>query len=375
MTLGTPRERLASLLRHESKSNTYKFALIRALNDLALEHPLLPPGDVIVPLRRVAERWLVYYWAFVGPQPVLQGARAQRGETLTQDMSFRPVLTQLRLAWEQLPYAKVDASQGALLLADYRVGRGRLPEELQRLTTTTLQAISAAVRQPVRYAGGQGPHMIFSAPAPVHQLAGYPLPGTHPAEVAFSVPAVLWRTLLDMSLWVEALCLHEWSLYIEGVAQTPTVNRGEAFTLLTTKPDTRVPLTWERNQVRVQMLEGMVFHCPWTGGLLTPERFDLDHLVPVSTFPINELWNLLPSDPAHNSHVKRNRIPSVVRLNAAQPVFEQTYEHYQAGNGTQNIFEHDVQSRFGQRLAPPQLAQKAARLADLIAHSRNVPRY
>lgn len=97
MTFMTPREQLAALLRHESKSNTYKFALVRALNDLALEHPLLPPGDIIVPLRRVAERWLVYYWAFAGEQPVYQGARAQRNGSLTQDMSFRPLLTRLRV--------------------------------------------------------------------------------------------------------------------------------------------------------------------------------------------------------------------------------------------------------------------------------------
>lgn len=56
------REVLATLLRQEAKSNTSKFTLIQALNDLALEFPCWSIYDVTVPLRRVAERWLVFYW-------------------------------------------------------------------------------------------------------------------------------------------------------------------------------------------------------------------------------------------------------------------------------------------------------------------------
>lgn len=70
MTLDV-RTALAGLLRYKSKSNTYKFALIRALNDLALEHPLLPHSNVVVPLRHVAERWLVSSWPFVEEPPIL----------------------------------------------------------------------------------------------------------------------------------------------------------------------------------------------------------------------------------------------------------------------------------------------------------------
>lgn len=108
---------LAALLRHEAKTTTYKFALVRALNDLALEHPLDVTGDVVVPLRRVAERWLVFYWPFVGAQAVDQGARAWRGGARRQDVSFRPELTGLRQAWEALPHTRPDPADGAVLLA------------------------------------------------------------------------------------------------------------------------------------------------------------------------------------------------------------------------------------------------------------------
>lgn len=87
-----------------------------------------------------------------------------------------------------------------------------------------------------------------------------------------------------------------------GGAGTP-VSRGEVFTLLSASPAVRIPLTWERHQVRLLMLEGQASHCPWTGVLLSPGAFDLDHIFPVSAHPIHELWNLMPSEPRHNMHV------------------------------------------------------------------------
>ncbi|GGL88182.1 hypothetical protein GCM10010840_27790 [Deinococcus aerolatus] len=90
---------LATLLRHEAKSNSYKFALVRALNDLALLYPGPSGQGGIIPLRLVAERWLVSYWTFVGDGPIYQGPRPRRAVGTVQDLSFREALTALRGAW------------------------------------------------------------------------------------------------------------------------------------------------------------------------------------------------------------------------------------------------------------------------------------
>ncbi|WP_184030818.1 HNH endonuclease [Deinococcus budaensis] len=366
---------LAGLLRHEAKANTYKFALVRALNDLALEHPLEAARDVVVPLRRVAERWLVFYWPFVGNRPVYQGARATRDGQQRQDISFREALTTLRGAWEALPHTRADPADGALLLAAYRAGRGQLPPALQAMTVHVLGRVARAVRQPVRYAGPGGQHGVFSPPAAARDLAGQPLPGTLPEELAFTVPGALWGTLQAMSLWVEALCVHEWSLFVERVEQAPAVTRGEVFSLLSASPAARLPLTWERHHVRLLMLEGQGFHCPWTGTRLVPGAFDLDHIIPVSVHPINELWNLVPSDPAHNMHVKRDRIPNAHRLGQALPELTATYQGYGQAAPLAQALEADASARFGLPLAPPLLARRVVQMAAAVAEARNVPRY
>lgn len=98
-------------------------------------------------------------------------------------------------------------------------------------------------------------------------------------------------------------------------------------------------------------------------------------MIPVSVHPINELWNLVPSDPQHNMHVKRDRIPGEERLQRAVPSLTRTYATYSASPGMTGSFQRDVQGRFGADPPPPRLAEEVIRLTELVAQARNVPRY
>jgi hypothetical protein len=48
---------ISTILRHDRKQTSYKLALLRAINDVALAYPLTPPPGmgVAVPLRVLAE--------------------------------------------------------------------------------------------------------------------------------------------------------------------------------------------------------------------------------------------------------------------------------------------------------------------------------
>ena len=86
-----------------------------------------------------------------------------------------------------------------------------------------------------------------------------------------------------MSLWIEALCIHEWCLFTERAAN---VNRGAVHSLLTAWPDNRRPLTWERNQIDILMMASAEFICPWTEKQFTQDTaYDLDHILPIAVYP------------------------------------------------------------------------------------------
>ena len=357
---------LATILRHDSKQTSYKIALLRAINDVALSFPDVSASSangasVAVPLRLLAGYWIAYYWPFAHPTtPIYQGARAIRGGVERNDLSFRPSLTQLRREWESVVGAvgstPQSAADGFLLSGEMRLPRKRAgyPKPLVDAYDAAIREISQALLQPIQYAG-VGQWQVFARPRSWSELeagdeAVVAVPGTNPRDRCLVVPSSLWQIFGELSLWVEALCIHEWCLFTEGVAQSGDLkwDRGDYYRLLTQHPESRRPLTFERNEVQILLLEGQEFTCPWTARKISGEGadYDLDHIVPLAIYPINELWNLVPADPHFNSHKKGVKLPSPEALKRALPHLATTYSSYGRSKKLKHALEEDVTVRF-----------------------------
>ena len=382
LTMNPAAQAVSSILRFDKKVNSYKLALIRALNDVVLSYPDLSGKgfDVCVPLRKLAEYWLAYYWPFVDPQdPIFQGPQATRRGILGNDMSFRPALTDLRSAWKE-HFGSARPSDGFLLVAELRVPRiaASYPPQLQRGYRVALTAVAKALAQPIRYAGPGGEtHGVFPPPRRAADwLGAISVPGTSPNEPSVLVGADLWSAFRELSLWIEALCVHEWSLFTEGLA-TSGADRGGTYFLLTSRPDNRRPLSWERNQIELLMLEGKAFVCPWTGKDLVAGNYAIDHIIPVSVYPTNELWNLVPSDGYFNAHTKRARMPSPSRMASARLRLTQTYGLYMSSRTLGQALRADLRERFS--LSPiseaQEIAETVTRATLAIADARGVARF
>jgi hypothetical protein len=372
----TGEQLLATILKHDTKTTSYKFALLRALNDVVLGHPdLALTGElpVAVPLTRLAEWWLAYYWSFADPgRPVLQGRPARRGEATGHDMALRPALAQLRAAWQALVVGPGRAGDGYFLLTEMRTTRRRAqyPPQLLAAYEQARKAAVTALLMPIQHAGTKEAS-VFAPPAPLRDVVATPLPGTDPAERCLLVPAFLWRACHRLSLYVEALCVHEWSLFTEQLGAAP---RGEVYALLTARPDNRRPLSWERNHIDVLLHEQHRFACPWTGKIISrPDEYDLDHLLPLSFYPVNELWNLLPVDRTFNQRTKRDRLPSAASLAAARPGLAISYGTYGQSAVLGRALQQDATLRFGALAGgdfPAQLAARAVAFIDDVATAR-----
>jgi hypothetical protein len=132
--------------------------------------------------------------------------------------------------------------------------------------------------------------------------------------------------------------------------------------------------------VDVLLLEQVRFTCPWTQKPLTsPAHYDLDHLLPLSVYPVNELWNLVPVDRYFNQRVKRDRVPASPRLLAAEPLLAATYAHYQRSAALVRAVREDAGLRFGSLPSPDNfpraLAQQAVRFVEGVAGARLVGRF
>lgn len=380
---------ISTILRHDAKVTSYKIALLRAINDVVTAFPDLDQAQelIAIPLRVLADRWIAYYWPFADPAaPILQGPQAQWQGRPRADLSFRPALAALRSAWAETGGASRPAD-GFVLVGDLRIARRRstYPPALMEAYTAANRAIQRAIEQPIKYAGPRGQHWaVFDQPAVRATLPAsvVGVPGTQAEDVCLVLTPALWATFRDVSLWVEALCIHEWCLFSERVDQGDgkTIDRGLVYRLLTDRPDNRRPLTWERNQIDLLLLEGHVFRCPWTARAITrPGDYDLDHLIPLSAVPINELWNLVPADPRFNQHTKRDRLPTAERLGRAQDALALAYTHYLIPTALARALRDDVAARFAllptHEPSPRALAAAVTQYVNQIAMLRNLVRF
>jgi hypothetical protein len=85
------------------------------------------------------------------------------------------------------------------------------------------------IEMPIRYAG-PGEWSVFERPQSYRTVVDkvVAVPGTQVRHRCLFIPFELWNTLRQMSLWIEALCTHEWCLFTERSAD---VNRGAIFAL------------------------------------------------------------------------------------------------------------------------------------------------
>ena len=381
-----PGKLISTILKHDAKQTSYKIALLRAVNDVVLSFPDLKEQerDVAIPLTVLADLWIAYYWPFASEErPILQGARMQVGSRLRHDMAFRPELTNLRQTWRDLHGGTDTAADGFFLINELRLPRkrARYPQELLALFDSTRCKVADAIKQPIQYAG-PGEWEVFERPLRYEQVAhrATAIPGTRESDVCVLVPVSLWRTFQQVSLWVEALCIHEWCLFSERVIQPDSaVTRGSVYTLLTERPSNRLALTWERNQVNLLLLEGHTFVCPWTANVLSSTRYHLDHLIPVSIYPFNELWNLAPTDPSFNVR-KGNRLPTNSRLEQARPHLTSMYGTYSSSADLSKLLKQDATLRFAALadradIGPEEITHSVTAMIVQIAESRNLARF
>jgi hypothetical protein len=106
----------------------------------------------------------------------------------------------------------------------------------------------------------------------------------------------------------------------------------------------------------------------------------MDHLLPVSVYPINEMWNLVPSDPHFNSRTKRDRLPKCERLEKAEPHLRRTYATYETAAPLAQALREDVAVRFAAVQThgtdfPLSVARAVVHFIDQVAVSRSLARF
>ena len=170
---------------------------------------------------------------------------------IRNDMAFRPALMALCGCLGTGRGARVRPSDGFFLINELSgaAARGYPPEIAARLWVA-VNEVAGAIQQPIQYAGpGTGessPTRGVCDRCSRREAVG--IPGTLGECVV--VGHELWDGFLDLSLWVEALSIHEWSLFTESVTQPGGSRRVAATPIRCSPTDLTTGGRWTGNATR-----------------------------------------------------------------------------------------------------------------------------
>ena len=296
------------LLRHiilnDDKSSTYKLALLRVICRIADGASGFAwdssNGHVAIPLGLVGLYWLRLF------KPILSAGLPQ---------------TPTNNGLDGLGFVK----EGFRAL----VGISHLDFKIGSQFTQNGDAVHAALKDACRtICLMPAAHITYPNGAPVLQtnpIVRSPRPSTiRFDEVYLSsfghmlIPEHLWRAIRRFDVWIEPALVAEWTRLIKEYALRQGRQIEEATiagTMAWSNPSREVRLA--RNRAVALMTDEKLF-CVWTGKALTNLTLDIDHCIPWSSWPCEDLWNLLPADRALNQRQEREKLPSLELLRAAE---------------------------------------------------------
>ena len=277
-----PIDQIEGVLNHDKKTATYKFALFRALAEIATQSPnsvnWLADGKVALPVRYVAEKWLQYYWGLIESETFLPQINAETASS-PKPIRFRKKLFLLVNTFRKIGgYSRFRSERNKALLS----------VDVQKILQGVMADICLAITNgPVEHSGqGLDTGKIFEYDTRLKQII---------------IPVDLWIELSHLGYWVCQAVILQWAEMVKNLDRN--IDVGYVVGLLLDKEDIRTTQEARKLFRKTQNLE-----CVWTGKDLKAE-FEVDHVIPFDLWHNNDLWNLMPSSKDANRQ-KSNRLPS-----------------------------------------------------------------
>ena len=329
-------QNISKIIERESKSTTYKFALLRGTVDIILDHsPFIQKGEerVAIPLGLLIEKWLLYYYALLSADenfPQINNANSQ----LAFAPTFQPILA----------YYQV---RGGISLFYNDLRNKAIPKEINaNFYALCKQLKNTITTMPMKYLGTSvNENQYFS----IYEYKGGR--SLRKSEVlnskwlidnfgTFTIPTSYYEALNVIGSFMAGTdnLLFKWADFSVKTSKEP-LKPSVVLDSLLTEPITVRQITQSKAFFKEVLSKEEKVSCVWSGARL--KSYDLDHLIPFSIFKNNDLWNLLPASATINNQ-KRDKIPSVATLLANK---ERIFHYWRLLDQSdyKNLFEEQLE--------------------------------
>lgn len=350
-----PIDQIESILNRDRKEATYKLALIRALAEIATQEARSAvwsgAGTVGVPIHRIAERWLLYYWPLLAHPDKIPQSRAEAAGG--KPIKFRSALSML-----MEPFAQQGAYSG---LTAWHLAR--TSNQLDAISHSRLQAALRSIAETIR----SGP-VTFSGSG----LGAGPVFGYDKKSKLVLMPTDLWREFSLLGHWIADAVVVRWAALTRQIAHRQDMDAGDVLPLLLAKPEA----TRSVQLARAVYLEAGVSSCTWSARPLKG-TFAVDHAIPFALWGNNDLWNLVPADPRVNLS-KSDKLPATELLEESKSRIVASWEVLR--DRLPEAFDRHAQALAGESLAkvgawPEKLFSRFREAVEFTALQRGVERW
>jgi SAM-dependent methyltransferase len=286
--------KIQDIISKDKKTSTYKLALLRSLCYIAKYEPNViywhkEVNYVYIPLRRVAIRFLTYYWNFV---------KQNIKQTTSKKLAFNDAMMALD--------------------SDLMIYLNELENNIENKSLdNTLKKIAETIKNgPLTYITNNDLPLFPFVSASEASL--WPDVFKDSDLGAFAVPYMIWRDLLNFNHWIDSSLVMEWA------ELSKQINKSDS--LVTFLDILTRPIYHQRDTYIVRKLfEKKKVECVWSGVKIN--QFDIDHTIPYSVWKNNDLWNLLPTASKVNNN-KRDKIPTLNLLKKRKEIIFRYWDIY-----------------------------------------------
>ena len=298
---------ISKIIERDSKSTTYKFALLRGTIDIIQDNsPYIVEnkGRIEMPTGLLIEKWLIYYY------PILESK-----------ISIPQINGDLNLAFQShfnnlISY--YDNKGGFSAFYNDLKSKG-IPKDIRRDFLKLTKSIKNTItKMPMKYIGRSVNQDFYSIYSYENNKR---LSNSSAIDIeilindfgSFSIPVEYYEAfkLLGSFINGQDSILFQWAEFSVNASGKNLSVEKVINEILKTPITERDVEESKKLYKRIIESRGSVY-CVWTGKKIN--KCDVDHVIPFSIWKNNDLWNLLPSTSTINQNEKKDKIPSPILI-------------------------------------------------------------
>lgn len=293
------------ILERDSKSTTYKFALLRSVIDVIQENSpyiQIQEDRAYLPLGSVIEKWIYYYYPLFSSN--LDSAQINGGST------------QLAIAQYLKPIVNFYESRGGLSALYQDLRKNGIPKSIEDDFWNLCKKLKETItKMPMKYIGQSiyGKHYKIFDFIPERISPDFDVINSLLLTKTFgrfSIPTDFYEVFEFMGGFISGSnsIIFKWADF--STKQSKGVKYENIVEQLTKSPVLERSVYESTSYFKKLIAKKQSLECVWSGKRITnPTESNIDHLIPYAIWHNNDLWNLLPTHKVINSR-KSDRIPS-----------------------------------------------------------------